>query len=207
MIFKSDPHLAPLVTRSSHPRAAVEVFAELAREGFFLWDHIAPLGEDGVPVLCCDPWLALTAAVTQTASMALGMTVSNHFEQITCFQRSRFFSIRQKFILSCLIFFTASFLLTPFKPCFIAPPSFGGGAAYGKKSPPFGRFCRLENSRLVCYPLIRLEHLFHYYAHTGRKVFYTWPQHQTLASWVPSLKECSSSKAHQRSAKRHEALA
>ena len=42
-------------------------------------------------------------------------------------------------------------------------------AACGRKSPPFSRFCRLENYLTICYPLIGSEHLFHYCAHIQRK--------------------------------------
>jgi alkanesulfonate monooxygenase SsuD/methylene tetrahydromethanopterin reductase-like flavin-dependent oxidoreductase (luciferase family) len=45
-------------------------------DGFFLWDHVAPLDEDRNPLPCVDPWLALTAAAMQTTSITLGTTVT-----------------------------------------------------------------------------------------------------------------------------------
>lgn len=45
-------------------------------DGFFLWDHIAPLNDDEDPVACADPWLALTAAAMQTTTITLGTTVT-----------------------------------------------------------------------------------------------------------------------------------
>ena len=56
------------------------------------------------------------------------------------------------------------FAITIKTPCFIAPPSFGGGAACGKNHPTFSRFCRLENPRTLCYPCIISEHLFNFHA-------------------------------------------
>lgn len=65
------------------PFGDARTVADLAREaesagwdGFFLWDHIAPLDEDGDPVACADPWVALTAAAMQTTTVILGTTVT-----------------------------------------------------------------------------------------------------------------------------------
>ena len=46
------------------------------------------------------------------------------------------------------------------------PASF---AAFGRKSPPFCRFCRLEIPPVVCYPLNKLEHVFCFRLHPQRK--------------------------------------
>ena len=65
------------------PFGDARVVAELAREaestgwdGFFLWDHIALHGDDGVSLPHSDPWLALTAAAMQTTTIILGTTVT-----------------------------------------------------------------------------------------------------------------------------------
>ena len=51
------------------PFGDARAVADLARDaesagwdGFFLWDHIAPYNDDfgGGPLICVDPWLALT---------------------------------------------------------------------------------------------------------------------------------------------------
>ena len=67
------------------PFGDARAVADLARDaesagwdGFFLWDHIAPYNDDfgGGPLICVDPWLALTAAAMQTSSLMLGTTVT-----------------------------------------------------------------------------------------------------------------------------------
>jgi alkanesulfonate monooxygenase SsuD/methylene tetrahydromethanopterin reductase-like flavin-dependent oxidoreductase (luciferase family) len=65
------------------PFGDAQIIADLARDaestgwdGFFLWDHIAPLDDDGVPQPCADPWLSLTAAAMQTRTIKLGTTVT-----------------------------------------------------------------------------------------------------------------------------------
>ena len=66
------------------PFGDAQTIADLARDaenagwdGFFLWDHIAPYGdENGEPLPCADPWLALTAAAMQTETIRLGTTVT-----------------------------------------------------------------------------------------------------------------------------------
>lgn len=65
------------------PFGDARTIADLARDaesagwdGFFLWDHIAPCDDDGGPLPCADPWLALTAAAMRTTSIKLGTTVT-----------------------------------------------------------------------------------------------------------------------------------
>ena len=65
------------------PFGDARTIASLAREaesagwdGFFLWDHIAPIDEAGSFPACADPWLALAAAAMQTSSIKLGTTVT-----------------------------------------------------------------------------------------------------------------------------------
>ena len=77
--------------------------------------------------------------------------------------------------------------------CFLAHPSFGGGAACGKKTTPFCRFCRLENSTVVCYPRIMKEHPFDYSREPTTKGALSMTTRPKAARG--SLKECSSSKA------------
>jgi probable F420-dependent oxidoreductase len=65
------------------PFGEARAVADLARDaensgwdGFFLWDHVAPLDDDHHPLPCADPWVALTAAAMQTTSILLGTTVT-----------------------------------------------------------------------------------------------------------------------------------